>query len=302
MSFVENIAKHEKYDLVHLDTAGLFPYAKIFSDTPLILNHHNIESQMMLKRYEKEKKFFRKTYFKREARKIREYERNICLKCVMNLVVSDLDALRLKETIGDNINMTVIPNGVDLEYFKPSKCVDHNIGGLVFAGGMSYYPNREAMLYFLHEIWPILRKDNPNRRVTIVGRNPPKELCNIDNEPNIVATGYVEDVRPYIDSAKIYICPITNGGGTRLKILDALAMAKPLVATAFAVEGLGLVEEEHYLRADNASEFVAQIKRLENDDRLCKNISSAGRRFVESRYSWEIIGEKLEETYRKAAN
>ena len=302
-SFATELAKNEKYDLIHLDTLGVYPYAIPFSPTPFVLNHHNIESNMMLLRYERENIFLKKIYFKREAQKIKNYERKICKTCVLNLVVSDLDAIRLKNTVGDdNIKITIVPNGVDLEYFNPSTTIERGgKKGLIFAGGMGYYTNREAVLYFLSEIWPLLQKDNPERPATIIGRNPPKELLDATCNSNLFAPGFVDDVRPYFNKAKIYICPIKNGGGTRLKIIDALAMKKPIIATGLAVEGLDLVEGEHYLRAEKPTEFVENIKRIESDNNLCQKLAEAGRQFVESRYSWDIIGTNMEEEYWKAS-
>jgi glycosyltransferase involved in cell wall biosynthesis len=116
----------------------------------------------------------------------------------------------------------------------------------------------------------------------------------------VVVTGFVEDVRPSLDEASIYICPIRDGGGTRLKVLDALAMGKPLVATGLAVEGLSMVEEQHYLRAETPSEYVTQIARLEQDPSLRRKLALAGRELVLQRYAWEVIGEKLERAYRLA--
>lgn len=301
LSFVIKLAKKEKYDIIHLDTLGMFQYAIPFAPTPFVLNHHNIESNMMLLRYDKETILLKKLYFKREAKKIQKYERKICKICVLNLVVSDLDALRLKNTVGD-VNITIVQNGVDLEYFQPSTTIEQgDKKGLIFAGGMGYYTNREAVLFFLTEIWPLLRKDNPDRPVTIIGRNPPKELLDAACNSNLFAPGFVDDVRPYFDAAKIYICPIKNGGGTRLKIIDALAMKKPLVATGLAVEGLDLVEGEHYLRAEKPTEFVENIKRLESDSSLCQKLSFSGRKFVENRYSWDMIGKNMEKAYWKVA-
>jgi glycosyltransferase involved in cell wall biosynthesis len=117
-------------------------------------------------------------------------------------------------------------------------------------------------------------------------------------DSRVVVTGFVEDVRPYLDAASIYVCPIRDGGGTRLKVLDALAMGKPLVATGLAVEGLSLVEDEHYLRAETPFEYVTQIRRLEHDPILRYRLAHAGRDLVVRRYAWEVIGEKLERAYR----
>lgn len=297
--FLEEISKHEKYDLIHIDTLGMFQYVIPFSGIPIVLNHHNIESNMMHRRYENEPDTFKRLYFRKESNKLNKYERYICNKCRVNLVVSDLDASRLKEIVGV-VDITVVPNGVDLEYFQPQQSAGNKDGGLIFAGPMDWYPNRTAVLFFLSDILPKLREEKIDLPVTIVGKNPLKELIIAANDSRISAPGYVDDVRPYIDSANIYVCPIKDGGGTRLKILDALAMSKPLVATGLAVEGLDLVEDEHYLRAESGSDFVAQIKKLINDSDLSKRIALQGRRFVENRYSWEMIGEKMDYAYQKA--
>ena len=174
----------------------------------------------------------------------------------------------------------MIPNGVDIEYFQPRIRIGTSREGLIFAGAMDWYPNREAVRFFLKEIWPKLREEKLERTVTFLGRNPPRELLEAAKNPAIRAPGFVDDVRPYLDDAGIYICPIRDGGGTRLKILDALSMGKPLVATGMAVEGLDLVEEVHYLKADTATEFLAQINRLESDSNLCQAVATAGQLFV----------------------
>jgi glycosyltransferase involved in cell wall biosynthesis len=296
--FLERLSKTETFDLVHVDTIGLYPYVAPFSGIPIVLNHHNIESQMMRRRYEKEKNGLYKIYFYRESSKIGRYERDVCGKCAVNLVVSDLDGSRLKENAG-NIRFAVIPNGVDIEYFHPQKPIGECREGLIFAGAMDWYPNREAVRFFIKEIWPKLREDKPGRPITFIGRNPPWELLEAAKNSAIHVPGFVDDVRPYLDDAEIYICPIRDGGGTRLKILDALAMRKPLVATGMAVEGLDLHEEVHYLRAETPAEFLAQINRLENDSNLCQIVGSAGQGFVRKHYSWDVIGEKLANTYQE---
>lgn len=296
-NFLVLLSKTETFDLVHVDTIGLYPYVAPFYGIPIVLNHHNIESQMMRRRYEKEKNHLYKIYFHRESSKIGRYERDVCFKCAMNLVVSDLDGSRLKDNAG-NVRISVIPNGVDIKYFHPQNQTGNSREGLIFAGAMDWYPNREAVLFFLKEIWPMLRDEKPERTATFLGRNPPRELLEAAKNSNILAPGFVDDVRPYLEEAGIYVCPIRDGGGTRLKILDALAMGKPLVATALAVEGLDLVDREHYLKAETAEEFVVQINRLEKDPALRKALASSGQRFVMSHYSWDVIGEKLDHAYQ----
>jgi glycosyltransferase involved in cell wall biosynthesis len=251
---------------------------------------------MMNLRYKRERNILKKMYFKKEASKIAQYEKNICNSCDLNLVVSELDASRLKEIAGD-VKVSVIPNGVDLEYFRTRKLDSKNTRGIIFAGGMAYYANREAALFFVSDIWPLLKKYPQKIPVTFIGKNPPKALTDIANGEDVNVPGFVDDVRPYFDRSKIYICPIKNGGGTRLKIIDALAMSKPLIATGMAVEGLDLVEGEHYLRAETGEYFVRRIEQLEGDDNLCRKLASAGRKYVEQNYSWDIIGEKMRQEY-----
>jgi glycosyltransferase involved in cell wall biosynthesis len=293
------LAVSERFDLVHVDTLGLIPYAAPFAGVPVVLNHHNIESQMMRRRADKEPVHWKRVYFRREAEKLERLERAVCPEVAMNLVVSALDAARLRGMVGTG-RVRVVDNGVDVGYFAPGEGGGARDGGLVFAGGMNWYPNREAVLFFLREIWPALSTERPARRVTIVGQDPPGELVAATRDPRISAPGYVQDVRPYLDAASIYICPIRDGGGTRLKILDALAMAKPLVATALAVEGLELEEEVHYLRAEEPADYVRQIRRLEGDGALRARLARAGRELVERRYAWEVIGRELELAYQDA--
>ena len=300
VDYMKDVLLNTKYDLIHLDTFGLFPYTFLIKNAKIVLNHHNIESNMMRLRYEKEKSLYKKIYFNKEAQKIEAYEKYICRKCAMNLVVSELDAIRLKEIVG-NANIAVVRNGVDLKYYQ-SNNNDKIKSGLIFAGGMGYYANREAAIFFASEVWPLLENKNYCNPITFIGRNPPKELMDLSHGSSVQVPGFVDDVRPYFNSSKIYICPIKNGGGTRLKIIDALAMEKPLVATGLAVEGLNLVEGLHYLRAESASDFVDQIMKLENDDKLCETLATAGRKYVEENYSWEIIGNQMDEAYQKAIN
>lgn len=296
---IEAARERTSFDLVHADTLGLAPYSRLV-DAPLALNHHDIESHLTARRAENEDSMLKELYLRKEAEKTLRYERRWCRQAAVNLVVSDLDSERLREATGD-VNVRVVENGVDVEYFGPHEPIGKGEGSLVFAGGMNSYANREAVLYFLHEIWPLLRDEGPRRELVIVGSDPPEELLAASRRDDRVhAPGFVDDVRPYIDRASIYVCPIRQGGGTRLKILDALAMAKPLVATEMSVEGLGLREKEHYLQADDPEDWVRQIERLEEDIELRRQLARNGRRLVEERYSWETIGEDLEAAYREA--
>jgi glycosyltransferase involved in cell wall biosynthesis len=173
---------------------------------------------------------------------------------------------------------------------------------LVFAGGMKWYPNRSAMLFFANKIWPLLKKEVPDVKMTVIGREPPAEVVNLTrNDGQFKVTGFVDDVRPYIDKAMVYVCPIQDGGGTRLKILDALAMGKPIVAHPVAVEGIDIEPEKQVLIAETPQEFVDQIVRLFGDSNLYRRLSEGGRKLVVEKYDFEKVGEELSCAFNEVA-
>ena len=151
----------------------------------------------------------------------------------------------------------MIANGVDVEYFRHdgSPTVP---GNLVMASGMNWFPNRDAVLYMCTEIWPLLSAKMPELTWTIVGASPPQQVVDLAaRDPRVVVTGFVDDVRPYLSRAEIYLCPMRDGGGTRVKILDALAMAKPIVSTTMGCEGIDVTPGVDVLIADTPDAFVS---------------------------------------------
>lgn len=297
---VRSVGAQEHFDLVHMDTIGLAPHRRALTALPIVLNHHNVESDMLAQRASAVRSRLQRFYLSREAHKLARYERRVCPDCAMNLVVSSLDATRL-QTVAGACPTAVVENGTDTDYFLPHKPLGHGDGGIIFTGRMNWYPNLIAARLLLRDIWPALAEQRPDRRLMIVGGGAPPELhAAAASDPRIRVTGFVEDIRPYLDDASIYVCPINDGGGTRLKIVDALAMAKPLVATRFAVEGLGLVEDQHFLRAETADEFVARVRQLEDDPALRGRLARAGREVIEARFSWQHVGANLESAYQAA--
>jgi glycosyltransferase involved in cell wall biosynthesis len=299
-AYLRNLRLARAFDLVHVDTIGLMPYARWFEETPVVLNHHNIEGHMVTRRAVAEKSIARRVYFYREAMKIDRLQRQYCPHVALNVTVSELDSARLQQFV-PGVPTLDVDNGVDVDYFAPGVSGMVEQGGMVFAGSLHLYANRDAVHYLLDEIWPALIADRRERRLAIVGKSPSPEMLRAARDRRVTVTGFVEDVRPYLDAASIYVCPIRDGGGTRLKVLDALAMGKPLVATGLAVEGLSMVAEEHYLRAETPDEYVRQITRLENDPALRQRLAGAGRDLVVRRYAWDVIGEKLERAYARCA-
>jgi glycosyltransferase involved in cell wall biosynthesis len=284
-------------DLIHCDTMGPFEKLLDHKQTSLcVLNHHNIESEMMFRRAEKEDNILKKMLLTNEARKLQNYEGLFCPRYDLNIVVSDTDKERL-ERIDREIECAVVENGVDGDYYSHF-FRNQESKGLLFVGSLDWYPNADAMFFFLKEVWPLLKNKIDDLTLTIVGKNPPDELLSLVKvQPKVYYKGYVPDVREYVRKAKIFVCPIRDGGGTRLKILDALAQGIPVISTRIGCEGLRLKDGENVLLAETPGEFLNQIMLLLSDKGLCDELSRNGRKFIEENYLFETLGKKLSNLY-----
>ena len=288
------------YDLVYFDSISLAEYRHLLTSSAGVLNHHNIESQLFDRRIEYERNPLKRLYLRLEARKLRRYEAAVVGEFDSNLVVSSLDAVRLGEFCA-GATTALVPNGVDIDYFRPSDEASAEPGHLIMVSGMNWFPNLDAVLYMIESIWPMLTAAMPDVRLTIVGARPPRRVTELAaRDPRITATGFVDDIRPYMDRAQVYLCPMRDGGGTRLKVLDALSMGKPIVATTMALEGIDVVPEHDVLVGDTPEEFVTQIQRLLRDQTLRRRLSANGRAFVEQRFSWDVVGDQLQAAFRDA--
>ncbi|MEQ1793471.1 MAG: glycosyltransferase, partial [Nitrospira sp.] len=216
----------------------------------------------------------------------------------VNVFVSQPDEKTLLERV-PGLRTAIVPNGVDVEYFTPTHGKD--APALIYTGGMNMFANRDAVMFFLDEIWPLIRKQVPDVRFFAVGQDPPKELLDMAvRDPQITVTGYVTDVRPLVSEASVYVVPLRVGGGTRLKVLDAMAMGKAMVSTSIGCEGLAVHPDEHLLVADTPEQFANKTVLLLGDKNCRLALGRAARELVERRYSWRTIGGQLLDAYRIA--
>lgn len=280
------------FDVVHFDTLSLAPYRKLFTRAAKSLDHHNIESDMMLRRARVESHPLKRLYFWQEGLRLRRYEGRVCPQFDLNITCSSLDTERLR-AVAPRVAVAEIPNGVDTEYFR-SGAEPEFPSSLVFAGNLSWYPNAAAMLFFAEKIWPALKRELPGATMDVVGGNPPPPLTVLAaRDKDFRVHGFVPDVRPYISRATVYVCPIMDGGGTKLKILDALAMGKPIVAHPIACEGIAVRDGHDVIFAREPVEFVRAIATLLADPHRRKQMSMNARCLAESSYSYAYIGRKL---------
>jgi glycosyltransferase involved in cell wall biosynthesis len=214
----------------------------------------------------------------------------------MNVAMSELDQSILQSEAPGS-RFCVVGNGVDTTYFTPSEGADTPT--IIFAGRLDQYSNRVGILHFLRRAWPLIRIAYPTVTMHVIGMNPPEELADIARtDGQIKLHGFVPDVRPYFRSSMVAICPVLDGGGTRIKILDALAMGVPMVSTTIGCEGINVTPEQDLLLADGPEAFAQQIGRVFDDANLRRALSRNGRRAVETRYSWDILADNLNAAYQ----
>jgi len=282
--------------LVHFDSIDLALYFPPAAEHRKVLNHQNCESAMAERRAENEPNPLKQFYLRSQSRKLRRLEETLCHQFEVNLTVSELDKQTLLER-NPRAHCHIVENGTDTDYFHPVDLpVEPNT--LVFAGGLSWYPNVSGIQFFLREIWPILKQKSPGIRLYLAGRTPAAAIRQLaEGDPAITLVPDPEDIRPWVWKAAVFVCPIIDGGGTRLKILDALAMGKAVVSTTIGCEGLEVKPGEHVLVADTPQNFAGHVLLALQDEALRKQLGTNGRAVVEQLYSWETISRHLECAY-----
>ena len=268
----------------------------------LVLDWHNIESELVERHSHYAATPFHRIFMEHTSRQLRRVEDDLLGSCDLHLVTSERERSSLLRR-RPGANEVVLENGVDSRHYAPADEEIHEHDRwfarhrVVFVASMDYSANVEAVEYFAREAWPALHSSLPHLVFTLVGRNPPQRIRELGKRPGIEVTGTVSDVRPYYREAIAAVVPIRVAGGTRLKILEAMAAGVPVVSTRLGAEGLRIEPELHFMLADNPIDFCLQIERLAGDFSLWGRVSGAGRRLVETTYDWKILGANLIQNY-----
>lgn len=280
-------------DLVHLST----PFFRMFRfppGVPVVADAHNVEHDNLRRIARDTRSLFRKAFSLALAWRLRSEEVSCASRCDTILASSERDR-DLFLTMAPKTPVTVVPNGVDLSAFIP-RGLERGPRSLVFTGVMNYTPNDEAMRKFVRQCFPRLVASVPDVRLTIVGAYPSRAIRNLASD-RIRVTGHVPDVRPFLERAEVFVAPLNSGGGTRLKILEAIAMGTPVVSTSIGCEGLRLRDGEHMLVADSPESFVQAVLRLFRDPELRAGLAARALDTVRRLYGWDHAGENLLRAY-----
>lgn len=297
---VRALVARETFDLIHCEWT---PYVEavrdVMADRPTVLSAHNVEARIWERYLQTETHPLKREYIRIQHRKFETFERQAALACSHVTAVSHKDASVFRSYGCEKV--TVVPNGVDESYFhvreNPSKS-----RSMVFTGSMDWRPNQDGIAYFLNDIFPLIRKRISDATFTIVGRNPPSWLADmVKGTPGVTLTGTVADVRPFIAESALYIVPLRVGGGSRLKILEALAMNKPVLSTTIGAEGLHLEDGEHLLLRDTAQAFADMAAEALLEPAGFAGLAERGRARVLELYTWDKIALAMGEVWESVA-
>lgn len=289
---IQSLLEQNRFDSVVCDF--LFPAMNIPDLTRTVLFQHNVESIIWRRHVEQASGPAKRAYFRLQARRMEILERAVCRKAGQIVAVSDVDRDTMRSMFGVE-RVTSVPTGVDLEFFAPPALAEVK-ADLVFVGSMDWMPNIDAMRYFANDILPIIRKERPDCHVAIAGRKPGSAIQELGRrDPNIIVTGTVPDVRPYLWGSTVCVVPLRVGGGTRLKIFEAMAAKLPVVSTSIGAEGLPVEDGSHIFIADSADSFARRCLELLDDAEKRKQLADRAWELVSSRFSWQAVAREFEQ-------
>jgi len=288
---IDALIAQEHYDSIVCDFLAAAPSFTSVADC--FLFQHNVETTIFQRHVEQSRSLRQKTFFKMQAAKMEAYERKICRSVKHVIAVSEIDAARIREMFGVD-KVSSVRTGVDIDYFARRGEVAP-VGDMVFCGSMDWLPNVDAVVYFLAEILPLIRKKLPAATFTIAGRSPdPKVLKAVEGVEGVCVTGRVEDIRPYLWGARISVVPLRIGGGTRLKIYECMAAGVPVVSTSVGAEGLHYNNGEDIALADDAAGFADACIHLLSDDAVQSSLARHARERAVRELSWEAVSREFE--------
>jgi len=288
---LDELCSGDPFDVILVETSQLAAVCKFDRRSLIVLDEHDIVYELLERMAATESSPIRRLHNRREFIKFKSEEETVWRQ-VSAITTTSPREVPIISAAAPTTPILAVPNGVDMTYFSPSdQATDPDV--VVMTGFMKTRPNIDAALFFVQDVLPRLLAVRPGLVFHIVGGEPPAEIQALAG-PHVVVTGSVPDVRPYVARAAVFVVPMRMGGGTRLKVLEALAMKKPLVSTSLGCEGIDVRHNEHLLVADDPAAFAASVIRLLGDQPFATRLATQGYQVVSRHYGWETIVDSVE--------
>jgi sugar transferase (PEP-CTERM/EpsH1 system associated) len=292
---VEYLLQHGRFDIMVADF--LPPVVNLPKSLPVpdVLFTHNVEADIWRRHVENASNPLSRLLLKQQWQRMLRFERSALTRFDLVLTVSETDRDTLGRLYPGALRRPahVVQTGVDTSYFTPMPGQKRS-AHLVFTGSMDWLPNEDGMVYFVREILPLIRQAEPTVTLSIVGRAPTPTVRRLAQENGVEVTGRVDDVRPHVAAAQVYVVPLRIGGGTRLKIFEAMSMAKAVVSTTVGAEGLPVTPGRHLLIADEPARFADSVVQLVRDAQQRQQLERAARQLVVQKYDWAAVSREFE--------
>ena len=288
--------KEEKIDLIYMYSSSMGQYVFDVKGIKKIMDLADADSHKWLQ-YAKHVKPPLSWIYYREYLTLKEYEKLLAKNFDRTIAISE-DEKKLFGTYIDNSNMSVVSNGVNLDYFGTHDTRHMTQGkresAIVFVGAMDYFANIDAVQFFCREIFPIIKNSLPDIKFYIVGSNPTHAVRQLGNDKSVIVTGFVEDIRTYLEKASVFVAPLRIARGVQNKILEAMASGVPVVTTSRGNEGINAKDAESIIVKDKSEDFAESVIKLIRDRGLRNGIGCEARKFVEKNHNWDSNMQKLE--------
>jgi glycosyltransferase involved in cell wall biosynthesis len=284
-------------DMIHVDSMDLYRWLPSLPMVPTACTHHSIESELLRLQANHSPNRVVRSYIEHQAELMEKVERRLCPRFDLNVMTSEVDSERLS-ALAPGARTAVIPNGVDIDFFRPSSPENVVPGRVVFLGPTYMFPNRDAVEFFLGDAWPLIRQRCAESTFHLIGKNSVDEKARFESNPGVTCNGHVPDIRPHFAEAAVSIVPIRVGGGTRLKILDAWSMGTAVISTSVGCEGLETIDGRNILIRDDPTQFAEAVVQVLRDRALRDRLGREARKTAEERYAWSVVGRKLVASYQ----
>lgn len=278
----------EKFDVIHVESFYMLQNLPANVSVPVLLSEPAIEYIAWWRHAKSSNSWLQRPGIALEALKMRFFEPRIWRQADMLGAMSSIDAAIIQKA-APQVKTMLAPNGVDTDYFQPVPTISRQAANAIFMGDYKYFPNADAIDYFIDEIMPLIRQKRPDFTLTILGKDPHPKWQTLSQDPTsgLIVTGMVDDTRPYLTQATLFACPLRSGSGTRFKLMEALACGLPVVSTSIGCEGLNAQHNHHMLIADTPQDFADAVCRLIEHPATGQELAANGRAWVVENHAWQ---------------